>query len=963
MSVGFLRTILTPGLALLLLTAAAPPPSQQSSPPDPKTLDLAGAWQFQLDPEDRGVVDHWYEKNLEHAIQLPGAIQNQGFGHPVALDTQWTGQIVDRSFFDSPRYAPYRPPHPIKLPFWLQPDRHYVGPAWFSREITINPPSKSLRWTLSLERPHITTRLWLDGREIGQRDSLSTPHLYDLGTLDPGSHRLTLRVDNRLAIEVGINAHSVSDHTQGNWNGVVGRIELLATPLVWIEDLQVYPEIHARAVTVRGRLGRRPSQPDLPAMRLEITPPEHASPPPPAEAQVHWGPDGGHFQSRIPLGDPIALWDEFHPALYSLSASAPGVEPRKVSFGMREITTQGTQFLLNGRPIFFRGTLECCVFPATGYPPTTMPEWLRILAIARQHGLNHLRFHSWCPPEAAFQAADQLGFYLQIECASWPNSGSTLGEGRPLDRWLYQEADRILAAYGNHPSFLLLAAGNEPAGPPGEAQAYLGPWVDHFKSRDPRRLYTSASGWPQIPQNQFHVTPDPRIQAWGQGLASRINARPPETISDYRGYVQARTVPVIAHEIGQWCAYPNLEEIPRYMGPLKPRNFEIFLDFLKQNQMNQQAHDFLIASGKLQALCYKEEIESALRTPGFGGFALLGLTDFPGQGTAPVGILDSFWNSKPYITPREFSRFCAPIVPLARLPKRILTTQDRLDAAIELYHFGPDDLQGRTLSWSLLQDQTPLASGSFDPRDYPARALHPVGSLSLPLDRLSPPAKLTLVVRLDGSDIQNDWDLWVYAPPAPSLDPTRVRITRAFDQPAQDHLAQGGSLLLLIPPDQVATDVALGFSSIFWNTAWTQGQPPHTLGILCQPDHPAFHDFPTDSHSNWQWWELLSAASPLVLDHLPQQLQPLIQPIDTWFRAHKLALAFESKIGPGKLLVCSIDLASNLPERPVARQLRTSLLNYMASPAFQPQLDLAPAQIRSLLKHAPPSPPAQAKPH
>ena len=378
------------------------------------------------------------------------------------------------------------------------------------------------------------------------------------------------------------------------------------------------------------------------------------------------------------LGASAPTWDEFAPVLLQLTATLEAGEARDtraVRFGLREIGTQGTQFVVNGRKVFFRGTLECAIFPKTGHPPTDVDSWRRIVRIAKAHGLNLIRFHSWCPPEAAFTAADEEGFYYQVEVASWANSSTRLGGGLPIDEWLYRETGRILKAYGNHPSFVLLPYGNEPAGRDAE---FLGRWVEHWKAEDPRRLYTSASGWPQIPENQFHVSPDPRIQAWGAGLASRVNAKPPETRTDYRDYVRARTVPVISHEIGQWCAYPNLAERSKYTGYLKAKNFDIFADTLAANGMADQAADFLHASGKLQALLYKEDIESALRTPGMGGFELLDLHDFPGQGTALVGVLDPFWDSKGYVTADAFRRFAGSTVPLARLDRRVFTTAETL---------------------------------------------------------------------------------------------------------------------------------------------------------------------------------------------------------------------------------------------------------------------------------------------
>lgn len=153
------------------------------------------------------------------------------------------------------------------------------------------------------------------------------------------------------------------------------------------------------------------------------------------------------------------------------------------------------------------------------------------------------------------------------------------------------------------------------------------------------------------------------------GFTIKSNAQPPETTTDYREYLSRYQAPIVSHEIGQWCVYPNFDEIDKYTGSLKLKNFEIFRDFLEQAGMSDQAKPFLMASGKLQVMCCNEDIESALRTPSFGGFQLLDMRDFPGQGTALAGMLDPFWDSKPYRTPAEFRRFCGPIVPLARMSK------------------------------------------------------------------------------------------------------------------------------------------------------------------------------------------------------------------------------------------------------------------------------------------------------
>jgi hypothetical protein len=917
--------------------------------------DLSGAWAFQLDRKNEGMTTGWFKRPLDGRINLPGSLQAQGFGDEVGIKTKWIGDIVDKSYFKSPRYAPYREPGNIKYPCWLQPDKYYAGAAWYQRQIEIPDDWQGRHAILTLERPHWETRVWIGERAVGSNDSLSTPHVYDLGALTPGRHLLTIRVDNRMIVNVGPNSHSVSDHTQGNWNGIVGKLTLAPRAPVWLDDVQVYPDIARKSARVVVKCGNATGAATKGTLTLQVfARKKSVAPAVTKAAPVEILPDGASVEIDCMLGETIALWDEFDPVLYRVQATlkADGgkwSDVRAANFGMREFKNAGTQFALNGRPVFLRGTLECCIFPLTGYPPCDEAGWRKVIGAAQAHGLNHMRFHSWCPPEAAFVVADEMGFLFQVECASWAN-GASIGDGNPLDAWLYKEGERILKAYGNHPSFVMMAYGNEPSGR--NQKQWLGAWVNHWKEKDSRRVYTSGAGWPEIPENQYHNIPEPRINyGSGSGLGSRINARPPETRTDYRKSVIKRSVPIVSHEIGQWCAYPNFDEIKKYTGLLKPKNFEIFRDFLNANHMGDQAHDFLIASGRLQTLCYKEEIESALRTPGFGGFQLLDLHDFPGQGTALVGVLDPFWESKGYVTPEEFRRFCSSTVLLARMDKRYWKSSETFKADIEVAHFGAAPIENAVAAWKL-EDETgkTIATGKLPAKNLPVGNLTTFGVLEIPLANATPAKKHRLVFGIEGTAFENDWDFWVFADAVETAPPVDVLVTKVLDEAAQETLKGGGKVLLLVPPATVKSTVKIGFSSVFWNTAWGGNRPPHTLGILCDPKHPVFASFPAEGWSNWQWWELVTGSAAMILNDLPPELRPLVQPIDTWFEARRLGLLFEVKCNGGKLMVCSMDLTNNLDRRIVARQLRRSLLDYMSSANFDPKVELSADRVQAVLK-------------
>jgi hypothetical protein len=904
------------------------------------SVDLAGRWRFALDPEDRGLAEGWWDRSLPDELVLPGSLQAQGHGEPVSAGTRWTGRVADPELLEALRRQGFL------MPFWLVPERTWVGPAWYQREVEVPDGPPGRRWVLSLERPHGETRVWWDDRPLGAQDSLATPHAYEVGAGVPaGRHRITLRVDNRLPVGVGEDAHSVSDHTQTNWNGVVGALELRATPPVWLEDVQVYPDAARRRARVVVRARALPGVRTTARVTVGVPGRE-----PVAEELVVDGDPAAEVAPTVDLGPHAPLWDEFAPALCTLrvrlEAEVAGwgraVDARAVSFGVRTVARAGTRFAVNGREVFLRGTLDCAAFPLTGFPPTDRGTWMRILGTVKAYGLNHVRFHSWCPPRAAFEAADRLGLYLQVECGVW----TRLGDGAPVDTWLYAETDRILRAYGNHPSFAFLAHGNEPSGP--RHREFLAAWVRHVRAQDDRRLVTAGSGWPSLPESDYHVLPDPRIQHWGEGLASRLNARPPETESDYREVVAVHPVPVVAHEAGQWCAFPDPQAAGKYTGHLRPEILEVVREGLAAHGLGELARAFHLASGRLQLACYKEEVEAALRTPGLAGLQLLGLQDFPGQGTAPVGVVDALWDPKDYAPPAAFRRFAGPTVVLVRLPRRVLTTRERLAVRWEVAHFGPRPL--RTRLWWRLEDAAgmPLREGGGPDVEVAVGGPTPLGAMDLDAAGLPAPSRVRLVAGLEGTDAENDWDLWVF-PPAEAVEaapPPGVVCTDRWSE-ARAALAAGGRVVFLAPPEAVRSDVALGFTPVFWNTAWTRGQPPHTLGLWVDADHPALAGFPTDEHADWQWWEPLAGARAMVLDGLPPEVEAMVRPIDTWFRNRRLALVFEARVGPGRLLAVSLALRHDLARRPAARQLRASLLRYAAG-AWEPRATVSTEELDGL---------------
>ncbi len=907
-----------------------------------QTIGLSGEWDFAT-----GTMPDYREK-----ITLPGSMLTNGKGDDVSVRTRWIGSLYDSSYYFNPAMEKYRVEGQMKFPFFLTPAKHYVGTAWYRRTVSVPRSWRGRSVTLSLERPHIETTVFVNGHAVGRDSSLSVPHEFDLTQyVDFGrDNEIAIRIYNGIEnVCVGQDSHSVTDQTQGCWNGIAGDIRLTARPMRHIDNMQIFPDIRAKSIRVRltmagkGKLapvdflidGRRVRREKLAGDTAEVT---------------------------IPMGDDVRLWDEFNPNLYTLQAVADR-DTVTSTFGMREISIRGRQFYMNGRPIWMRGTVGNCCFPLTGYPPTDEESWLRIFRKCKEYGLNMMRFHSYCPPEAAFSAADKVGFYLQPEGPSWPNHGVKLSRGMSIDRYLMEETQRMVRRYGNHPSFCMLAAGNEPAGDWVRwTNAFVKQWQ---QTGDRRRVYCGASvggGWAWDSGSEYHVKGGARGLDWDR--------RAPQSSDDYYDQLlrprnfkpksddDVNNTPILAHEQGQWCAFPDFREIDQYTGAYKAGNFEIFRDLLKDGGMASQAEKFLMASGRLQTLAYKYEIERNLRTKDYAGFQLLGLNDYSGQGTALVGVLNVFWREKGYCTAADWSRFCAPVVPLARFPKFVFTNDETLSVPVELYNAYNETLRGAKAEYAITQNGRKVAGAVMSEADIPVGKNNELGVVSMTLKEFAEPTKLTLTATVksqNGPTAENSWDFWVYPASTEMPSVAGLHITDTLDAKAVEVLKRGGRVLLTAAGRvRMGSDVKQTYLPVFWNTSWFKMRPPHTTGATIDTGHPLFREFPTDDWTNLNWWELVNKAQVMNLRELPADYQPPIQPIDTWHVSRKLGMLIEANVLGGRLLMTTMDISNNLDSRPVARQMRRAILKYMTGDDFRPTLTLDSSVITNLFeKQAP----------
>ena len=938
-----------------------------------RPMSLDGTWRFGLDPNDSGERQQWFTQRLPSSIKLPGILQNTFNGLPITTGTPWVLSLYDRYWYLRDDYKDYVDPGRVKVPFLSQPPRHYLGVAWYQRDIEIFQYQAARRFVLTLERPHWETTVWVDGKKIGSDRSLVAPHIYDLGNLTPGRHQLTIKVDNRIIMPYRPDAHSISDSVGASWNGIVGRIELNDTGRVWIDSAQVYPHPALKSMTVRVKIGNQTG--------LSGTGTMTAIWPDIAVAPLTWDDKGGSVDFEVPLRVDQDTWDEFNPKLHPLRLWLRGTgveEYYDLKVGLRELKAVGKEFILNDRPIYFRGTVNAGDFPLTGFPITYVATWKKIFETCKKWGLNHMRFHSWTPPEAAFEAADELGFYLQIEPGMWNEiNPDTLIEGM-----LWTETDRIIKAYGNHPSFMLLSASNEPRGKWHES---LSKWVDYYRRMDPRRLYTTGSG-----HNEREI---PKLTEGTQYLVvQRIGTSPLRRESgwfghDYSAALLDVDLPVIAHEVGQWAAYPDFEVSKKFKGYLQPSNYDIFRDSLKAHGLIEKNKDFAYNSGKFQVAAYKEEIEANLRTPGLSGYQLLDIHDYLGQGTSFVGLLDAFWDSKPYVSPEEFKKFSNTTVPLARMRQRVYTSAETFDVDVEVAHYGPKPIERAVGLWKIGSS----LKGEWQARTIPIGKNFHLGNVTVELFKLRAPGEYKLQVMVAPESLlnpvtreiipgpeairgvtyfENEWNFWIYPAGDPeehemreatpgvdadtcpqSRDP-QVLITSSWDE-AETRLAAGGRVLFIARNSDLDwTSPPLDASPIFWNRLmfpawsrmlglWIDRKPGQTKGAM-------LGRFPTGSYFDWQWASIIQNVRAINLDRMPQELEPVVWAIDDWNRNHKLGVLFETGVGDGRLLVSAFDISNPASGNPALRQLRYSLLKYARSDCFLPVVNIPAEQLRTL---------------
>lgn len=900
-------------------------------------IKLDGIWKFRLDPKGKGVEEHWEKESFEDTIKIPGILQEQGYGEAVTYQTEWVEGLSDPLWYlrEENQYAQE---DKVRIPFLSQPPKTYRGKAWY--QIWIHPKQiEDGRWySFFIENTRWRSHVWLDEKYLGEELSLCTPHEFQLGFLIKKEYRLTLCLDNSMQLPYRPDGHGVSDALGAGWNGMAGKIELHSHPALSIKQVRVFSDIQEKKAVFEIILWNHAKE-EIPA-DLWLEGEEESS----VLVECKEGIQKVTVTKRY--HENTKLWDEFSTNILSESVivkSTYGTVKKAVTFGLSDVRTEDGLFKINHRTTYFRGTHFGGDYPLSGYPNCKLTFWQDIMKKLKEWGLNFIRFHSYCPPEAAFEAADLSGIYLLVECGMW----NCFQEGDFMVEAAKQEAERILYYFGNHPSFVMLSPTNEPKGNWIEP---LKEFVLYCKELDSRKLYTIQSGWPYpMEPSKISGTDFVYFHRSGYGLepGGTIRNSPGWKGKDYRESLNGVTYPVICHELGQWCSYPDFSVIEKFTGYLAPGNFEIFRESAKKHGVFEYAKDFQYHSGKLQSLMYKEEIEANLRTPHMYGFELLDLHDYLGQGTALVGVLDAFWEEKGYIKAKDWRRFCSATVPLARISKYIYEQGELCCFPVEVSHFGEKAFYHAKITYGLVERkegvETTIINGEIGTVDIPIGKNIKIGTGSFAMPPNPNPAVYELWVQIEtqeGQTYENSWKLWSYCRQEKITYGKDICHTKDWEE-AKLFLMQGKKVLFTPNVDSLSYDCPkLKFKPVFWNAqmgpTWARN-----MGIICDRKHPVFERFPTDSYADWQWEDILEGTRGINLSHFQDKSEPIVRVIDDWNRNYPLALILEANVLKGRLLMTTIDFGAEDEKRLPVQALLNSILHYMKGSRFNPGMILS----------------------
>lgn len=881
-----------------------------------EVVDLCGEWKLELDGKPVG------------KIRLPSTVTESGYGE--------INEKRERLF--------------------LSERRTFTGRAVYERTFELKG-LEGKRVLFSMERSRITETV-VNGIPAGTRDLLTSEQTLDITDLvKVGTNTIAVVVDNTLKNvpkDAILGSHMATVHTQTNWNGIVGAIELRIEPEIYLERIRIYPNAEKKEICIRTRIfsGRREAVP----VKLSVRQPQYGSDVLASGEYVLAGGSGFYeYMLEGAVDQRTPLWSEFHPQMTSveITLEAEGVIlHRTIPFGLRDykVSDDRHHFAVNGKNIFIRSEANCAVFPLTGYAPMDEDSWDRLFDVYKSYGVNYVRCHSWCPPEAAFRSADKKGLYIQPELCEW--TFHTFEKDAEYD-YYSREARAILDQYGNHPSLVALTCGNELRS---DNRARMSEFCRQMRLYDPTRLYAEGSNtWygeaGYNPDSDFILAQGNYGSAWRGAFAGNrgfINDEPPGEEHEFSASVSGIDKPIVSFEVGQFQVYPDYREIEKYTGVLEARNLMEYQSDLAAKGLAGRDHEFHIRSGKLAMQCYREEIEAVMRTPEMAGISLLGLQDFSGQGTALVGMIDAFGDPKEFASPEEFRRFFGSVTPLLKFGRRTFRSKDKETFTVLVHNFGESDLTEDAEVSVIDSSGKTVFKKIWNSWNIPQGGLCEIAEIELEFEPYEKPETLTASVRV--GTFSNSYELYVY-PGVQLTEKEKALFVGEVDSEVLSKLVSGETFILVptAEPQAVPESFPASYISDFW--CWymfRKWDSSGTMGLTMDPDSKIFKSFPSSDHTDPRWWHLLHGGRAAVLTETG--ISPIIGMIDNLQRNHTLAMVYGVKVGKGKLLVCTFHTEDR--KEPSVAAFVKSLAEYAVSEDFNPEKSVSPAELHRLVPGA-----------
>lgn len=925
-----------------------------------KVVSLDGEWQFVLDPDDKLDISTVLSKNIGTAISVPGSWEEQGFGEPSEHDPIATWKKL----------------------------REYDGQAWYFRKFIVPEEYNDRVLSLFICGAHWKTKVWINGELVGRRDSLVTPHVYDITNyVSIGKEQsIVILVDNRMFLPLE-ESHIHSYHTATNWGGITGGVYIEAKSEAYIEQIKITPNVENKSVSMEILIKNLSKLNGDISLLIDIRSQEGESIKQERFNQIEQK-DESSIKTEVFLGGNVKLWTDKDPYLYQatfkLNLGSKIIDQQTKRFGMRTISTHNQNILLNGTPVFLRGYVDCCVFPKTGYPVWDKEHYLRQFQIAKEFGFNHVRLHGWTPPKPFWEAADEMGMLVQTELPHWSRfyiqRNCEPSEG--VHQFLIRELERILNELNEHPSFIMLSMGNELISE--EGHDALNEMVRKARTIDNSRLYTDNTGFGHLPARDREG--DYYIPSLNWHPPYQIDfAATPDTNSDYNKVTILEQKPLIAHEHGQFTMYVRPSEEEKYTGIIQPNWLNTTKETLKAKKLAHRVDEFINATGTHLVRSLKEALERARRTKGLSGIQLLDVRDFPGQGHATTGILDVFWEEKGIISSQDFLKFNGECVLLMRCSERTYFAGDIINVDIDLSNYSSDSLTNAQLRWKLVDNENVFDSGTIEKKEIENGCISRIGRISAKTPE-GQARHLMLQVELSTKQeiYENQWDFWVYPRPIQRSEYRKVwtdlpilrtmlfnavfkkhigtnwlsyrkennvdlAITDQLSKDILQFVLDGGNVWLMTTNGKQHDDVLTRYLPIFWNYLWFPEQVGTTMGMIIH-DHPSLNGFPHDGISNWQWYHLVDQTYAISLDIVPQ-ISPIVEVIDNFNRAKRLAYAFETKVGKGNLFVSTFRfLDAGSLKRPEVGFLMEKIISYLLSDNFKPSSRISVGELLSMFK-------------